>query len=743
MNYIRDRKTELTCYQEGGPLTEYINIGQDVVCVYGIDDNMPERVRKYRENGYRVHLMTGIAWGNYAEFLSGAYDGEEHWDIQQRSRDGSLTGGSIHSLGYYVPTIPYVDFLIQKMKRAVDAGVEAIHVEEPEFLEAGGYSEAFRREYLMYYHEPWVAPHTSPDAHYRAAKLKVWLYRRTIERASQSLKDYALSKYGRYLRFYVPTHSLLNYSQWKVMSPEGTLTDVPTLDGYKAQIWMGTSREANVYKGVYKERTFETAFLEYGVMQELVRSTGRDMWFDNDPIEDRPDYTWESYRENYIKTLAGSLLQPKINRFQICPWPSRIFSPDRRYPSGSPDAMPIPEDYRTLLMNVFQMQGTFGTEDYEYADDMPEAGVFLSDTALFQRCFSDDVLEKRSSFAPVGKIDVRCHANYEIGLEEKLTNGDRLNFYESFAFPLFYGLALPLLKGGLPIRPVQLENIVRYPEYLSGYKLLVLSYEFQKPQGADINIALASYVRDGGILVYVGDGADPFHKIRSWWNSGGKTYNDPAEHLFGLFGLPADAPGGEYPFGKGRFVLMRRDPADLCVEEALCAEYRGTVEKLLGVRLDKNYIQLRRGEYLITAVMDEGEKTDGSVGIDGLFCDMLSPGLPVITHKTVEPDNFSVLLDLTRFVDPAPAVVGTSVRVESLTERDGKVTLTGVGAECEAVIRLRLNRKPVSVEAGIRLFDSDETVVPDVATEWDERSSTALLKFRNRSGKLTINLFAG
>ena len=29
----------------------------------------------------------------------------------------------------------------------VDAGVEAIHVEEPEFLNDGGYSDAFKREY--------------------------------------------------------------------------------------------------------------------------------------------------------------------------------------------------------------------------------------------------------------------------------------------------------------------------------------------------------------------------------------------------------------------------------------------------------------------------------------------------------------------------------------------------------------------------------------------------------------------
>ena len=91
------------------------------------------------------------------------------------------------------------------------------------------------------------------------------------------------------------------------MSPEAALIDIPTVDGCIAQIWTGTSRPANVYAGIYKERTFETAFLEYGIMQELVKGTGRRMWFLHDPIEDMPSYTWENYEYNYLKTAVGSL----------------------------------------------------------------------------------------------------------------------------------------------------------------------------------------------------------------------------------------------------------------------------------------------------------------------------------------------------------------------------------------------------------------------------------------------------
>lgn len=739
MSYIRAREEERTCVQESAPLLPETDFGTDFVCVYGVSDDMEERIRKYRDRGYVVHLMTGIAWGNYPDYFDGDWDGKDHWDETQKSRDGSMTGGDIHSTGYIVPSVNYTNYLTEKLKKAVDAGVVAIHVEEPEFLNAGGYSEGFKREYRLYYHEDWVPPHESPDAHYRAAKLKAYLYRRAIERVSQDLREYALANYGRVLRFYVPTHSLLNYSQWKVMSPEGTLTDVPSLDGYKAQIWMGTSRESNVFRGVYKERTFETAFLEYGVMQELVRGTGRDMWFDNDPIEDRPCYTWDSYRVNYRKTLMGSLLQPHVNRFQCAPWPRRIFTPGAKYPKGDPDAVPIPEDYRTELLNIFQFLGTLGTDDFEYVNDLPDVGVFLSDSAMFERNFSDDVLARRGQYPPVGKVEILNASNYEIGREEEVAGGDRLSFCESLAFPLFYGIALPLLKGGLPVRPVQLENVVRYPGYLDNYKLLVLSYEFMKPQGADVNIALAGYVRDGGVLVYVGDGFDPFHTVRGWWNTGKNHYPTPLEHLLTLFGVPEDAPEGAYAYGKGKFVLLRQSPADLCVEPALSDAYKKTVGDLLGLPLDRNFFSLRRGDYLITAVMDECE-TDEPYIHKGLFVDMLDPSLPVIREKIVRPNEYAVLYDLERIKDVPAEILGTSIRPEAFSADESGFVFKGRGARCKAVIRLKLPKRPETVCVTLTPAEGEDPSARDVpvAFEWDTPSASVLLRFDNDAGLTEI-----
>ena len=65
MAYIRNRSEELTGFQEAAPYRRSIDFAADFAMVYGTDDTMPRRVREYREAGYVVHLMTGIAWGDY------------------------------------------------------------------------------------------------------------------------------------------------------------------------------------------------------------------------------------------------------------------------------------------------------------------------------------------------------------------------------------------------------------------------------------------------------------------------------------------------------------------------------------------------------------------------------------------------------------------------------------------------------------------------------------------------------
>jgi hypothetical protein len=59
-------------FQAAAPYADDIHLCSDVAIVYGIDAGMPERVKTWRERGYRVHVMTGVSWGNIMIIFTGA-----------------------------------------------------------------------------------------------------------------------------------------------------------------------------------------------------------------------------------------------------------------------------------------------------------------------------------------------------------------------------------------------------------------------------------------------------------------------------------------------------------------------------------------------------------------------------------------------------------------------------------------------------------------------------------------------
>ena len=752
MAYIRNKKEELTGYQASGDFRPSVDLQCDFVMVYGIDDTMPDRIRQYREKGYVIHLMTGIAWGEYQDYLDGKWDGRKHWDEGQVERSGKDV---IHNptVPYMVPTVSFSEYLTERMKIAVDKGVEAIHVEEPEFWDRSGYSEAFKREYEIYYKEPWRPQHEDLDVQYKSARLKAYLYSRAIDRVSAALKEYAKVVYNRDLRFYVPTHSLLNYTQWKIMSPEAALINIPTVDGYIAQIWTGTSREANVYEGVYKERTFETAYLEYGVMQELVKGTGRRMWFLNDPIEDLPSYTWENYEYNYRKTAAASLLHPHIWHYEICPWPHRVF--DGRYPRLQPNiakkdetsyetdqSRPIPGSYSTLLSGMFQLFGDMEQKEFCFEGAGDSVGICMSDSGLFQRTFPDGIVNGRKlgdRFAmakhkntgnPVDEEAAEALMK-EIREDESLL----LDFIQSDAFPQFYGMSLPLLKYGLPVRPVQLDNVRRFAGYLDTLKVLILSYEYIKPEAPDINTAVLSWVMNGGPLLYIGDGSDPFHRIDSWWRKSG--YENPARHLFRLAGMEETPEDGVYPAGNGKIVVWNMVPAKICLSRELAQEYRYKVKdalESLGLSWEfRNDLTLHRGPYIISAVMDESV-TDEKKVWEGLFADLGENDYPVITHKEIGPDETALLFDFDTIREETFRVIGTSARVLDAQTDDGGFQLKLKTADkIRAYTRVRLPQKAAAALA----VDEQGQHVP-MEVNWDDASRTLLLCYDSHSEEVTV-----
>ncbi|MDB6110103.1 MAG: hypothetical protein JWR69_1853, partial [Pedosphaera sp.] len=468
---------ERTSFQTSKPYSDNGNLGSDVAMAYGIDPSLPERIKSWREQGYRMHVMTGVAWGNYQDYIYGRFDGINHEDEEQTNRDGRAHGHG-GDVFYMCPGTNYGKFLCVGIQRALDAGAEAIHLEEPEFWVEDGYEAGFKREWKNYYGEEWQAPHSSVDAQWRASKLKYFLYRRALQQVFDYVQDYNKTS-GRHVRCYVPTHSLLNYAHWRIVSPESSLARLNGCDGYIAQVWTGTSRTPNVYRGKLSQRTFETAFLEYGAMQNLVRATGRTVWYLNDPIEDNPDHDWNDYRVNWESTMVASLLQPEVWRYEVAPWPERIFGGKYPHRGKAEDRKSMPPAYATEVQTVINALNDMNQKQVAWDCGTTGIGVLVGDGLMFQR----------------GEPE---------GSESHMSD--------------VYGMALPLLKRGMPVTPVQLENVT-VPKYLDGFRLLLLSYHGMKPLSAEVHGPLVKWVKQGGVLVVCDDDSDPYRKVREWWNS--------------------------------------------------------------------------------------------------------------------------------------------------------------------------------------------------------------------------------
>ena len=745
-----NRSEERTGVQESQMYNSKFDVQCDFIMVYGIDDTLESRIAEFKKRGYIIHLMTGVAWGKYVDYLDGEFDGREHWDEGQKMRDGTdVSHGALTP--YMVPTVSFANYLVSKLKRAVDAGVEAIHLEEPEFWVKSGYSEAFKREWGIYYKEPWQDPAESAEAQFRASKLKSHMYARTLDRLSSELKEYAKVKYNRDLRFYVPTHSLINYTHWRIVSPEGALQDIAGVDGYIAQIWTGTSRTKNVYEGILKERTFETAFLEYGVMQELVRGTEKRMWFLHDPIEDNPRYDWENYRKNYFKTVVASLFHPKIYHFEVCPWPNRVMN--GKYPRGK-DGEPIPADYATNLLTIMHTLRDMKQDKYSFdkescaVDNSDNAtvakdsvsktdniitakkknanktdntiGILMADSGMFQRQFLD---------VPQEQTLIDGHPVLNDGQEDELN--------DIACFNAFYGLSLPLLKQGLSVRPVQLDNIRRFPNYLKNYNTLVLSYEFMKPEYPDIHNALAGWVNDGGTLIYVGDGSDPFHDIRHWWTENG--YKNPAQHLFECCGCGKKLKNGLHEFGKGWLGHMNIAPRDIALDKNITNKYRDFVEEALNTRgivwNKKSDIILRRGKYVITAVMDEYDE-DKKYVLKGTYFNLFTPMIDIEENPELKTGSVGLYIDVDKIKKTNKSeIIAISSRVDDFKETKKTLRFTATGPENVMVsARIYMKNAPLKVKAVLNGNPME------ITCDYDKKTSTVLLRFWNSPDSVQITI---
>lgn len=743
MAFIREKEEIKTGFQEIEPWSSEIDLQTDFVMVYGLNESLESRMQQYRERGYKVHLMLGCAWGNYKEYLCGKWDGKEHWDECQTDRKGNPI---LHGVDtpYMVPTLSFIQYLTEHLCTLIDKGITEIYMEEPEFWEAGGYSEAFKKEYLAYYGVDWEPPHTNINAKYRSSRLKAYLYGRLIRHLSRNIKEYG-RKTGKEIHFYVATHSLVNYAQWKIMSPESRLLDVDEVDGFIAQVWTGTSGTGNVYGGHYRSRTFETAYLEYGIMQELVKGTDKEVWFLQDPVEDNPEHGWEEYADKYKKTLTAALFWSDVDHYEVCPWPNRVFK--GRYPrkvglaegmiptEDMEGAKNIPDTYATFLASMIQTLGDMTKGENETEKDA--VGVFLADSCMYQRTYPDHVEHHGQKINLSGMEDWMNRLIFQKEEERQLLlSMEKMEYAykECCAFPDWFGLTLPLLKYGLPIQPVYFDHMVRYDEYLRKYRYLILSYEFMKPESEEFHHKLVEWVKQGGTLFYIGKDFDPYNYLQEWWQ---KFFCDtPAQHLFAEFGMDKEPANGCYRIGEGNVLVWNEVPALLSVNEAIADKYRNWIRE--GLKMGGyhwkmcNYLSVRRDPYIVIASMQESDM--GSVYTkEGLFVDLYEDKYPVVERVLVEPGQEKLLFDLEKIKEDV-RIIATAARIENMVCENGQLSIEAKAIDhIQVNMRIRLPGKPEDLCAHTESGKNME-----LQSVWDEKSRTVLLSYRSNNEKVYI-----
>ena len=723
-------KREKTAFQTSSSWKPVIDVRADVAIVYGVGGNpsdrsrrspLEDRVQSWRDKGYTVHFMTGIAWGGYQDYFTGEWDGKQHLDEGQKTVKGDTIWHG-RMVPYIVPTLNYIKYMKEMhIKRVIDAGIDAIYLEEPEFWMRGGYSEAFKREWQEYYGFPWRPQDESPENTYLSNKLKYHLYYRALNEVFTYAKEYGKSK-GMNVRCYVPTHSLVNYSSWQIVSPEASLASLPCIDGYIAQVWTGTSREPTYYNGVKKERVFENAFLEYGSMESMTRPTGRKMFFLTDPVEDWPR-DWADYKKNYQATFTAQLLYPMINNYEVMPWPERIYEGLYKTCATCDTKEQIPRFYST------QMQVMINT-----LNDMPLSenkvsgshgiGVLMSNSLMFQRFPTHT---KNGGNNPPENFNNGSMQSTAASLEDP-------------QFSHFYGQTLPLLKRGIPVELVHIEN-TGYPDTWKGIKVLVMSYSNMKPLEPEYHKNIAQWVKNGGTLVYCGKDDDSYQSVMEWWNTKGNNYKAPSMHLFELLGMNQVPSTGEYTCGKGKVYVVREDPKNFVLEANNDKSYFDVIQKAYqtapnsGKLILKNNLLLERGPYLMASVMDESVSSE-PLQLSGIFIDLFDPELPVLHQKTVQPGEQAYLYDVSKIKDKkTPCVLCGASRIYDEVSKPGFYSFIAKSPlNTTNVSRIILPQKPKNVV----IKNAAGNVINGSENSWDESSHTCAVKFENDPEGVTV-----
>jgi hypothetical protein len=117
----------------------------EVAIIYMNDfrQDITSAVRGWKAYGYEVWVMVSASHDWTGGYVEGFFDGSTHYDEVQTYADGKMAR---IGRGYYmVPTKNWTTYVKCLVGKAIEAGVDGLVLEEPEFWIDAFYSEAFRR----------------------------------------------------------------------------------------------------------------------------------------------------------------------------------------------------------------------------------------------------------------------------------------------------------------------------------------------------------------------------------------------------------------------------------------------------------------------------------------------------------------------------------------------------------------------------------------------------------------------
>jgi len=404
----------------------------EVAIIYMNDfrQDITSAVRSWKAYGYEVWVMVSASHDWTGGYVEGFFDGSTHYDEVQTYADGKMAR---IGRGYYmVPTKNWTTYVKCLVGKAIEAGVDGLVLEEPEFWVDAFYSEAFRK-YLSLCGVPSLR-----DVDQSLRETIGGLMAKLYFEMEKDVFDY-VKNLNSNVKTFLALHSPLNYAEWGISTPYAITLDIQSLDGYIAQVWSDTARTP-IYG---KTALFEHAYLEYTYFENLIEGTGKTLILLMDPKSDDPNHTWDDYRKWYEETVVAALM---VNStwFELLPWPERVF--------GDPT---IPRDYTVELVNLFKVFSVMPPLERRG----PLIGIPISDSYLWAR-----------DLPPQG----------------------------------IYLLALPLMAQGYWVQIFPIERTVD-PAFLKKFTAIILNYEIWRPADYSIADKLSQWIREGGVLFYVGD----------------------------------------------------------------------------------------------------------------------------------------------------------------------------------------------------------------------------------------------